>query len=183
MIRFFDGQYPDIDKQAWVAEEAVVIGAVKMKKYSSIWYNTTIRGDVNRIEIGEYTNVQDNSCLHVSDDFACILGDYVTVGHSATVHACTVEDNCLIGMGAIILDGAVIGTNSIVAAGCLVTKNTVIPPNSLVIGVPGKVVKTLGEADLVEIRAQALKYKSLWTERYGYLPNNDGERYDGHKIV
>jgi carbonic anhydrase/acetyltransferase-like protein (isoleucine patch superfamily) len=183
MIGFFEGECPEIDKEAWVAEGAVVIGKVKMKRFSSIWYNTTVRGDINRIEIGEYSNVQDNCCIHVADDFACIIGDYVTVGHSATLHACTVEDNCLIGMGATVLDGAVIGTQSIIGAGTLVTRNTIIPPNSLVMGVPGKVVKTLSQESLTDIHAQALKYKTLWTERYGLLPNNDGERYDGHKIV
>jgi len=183
MIRFFEGEHPEIDKEAWVAEGAAVIGKVKMKRFSSIWYNTTVRGDINRIEIGEYSNIQDNCCIHVADDFACIVGDYVTVGHSATLHACTVEDNCLIGMGATVLDGAVIGTRSIIGAGCLVTKNMIIPPNSLVMGIPGKVVKTLSQESVNDIYAQALKYKTLWTERYCLLPNNDGERYDGHKIV
>lgn len=183
MLKFFDSKYLEIDKKTWIAEGAVVIGAVKMKEYSSVWYNTTVRGDINRIEIGAYSNVQDNCCLHVDDDFGCILGDYVTVGHSATLHACTVEDKCLIGIGATVLDGAVIGTGSIVGAGCLVTKNTVIPPNSLVLGVPGKVVKTLPPEHVDDIYAQALKYKTLWAECYGFLPDNDGECYDGHKIV
>jgi len=183
MIVFFGKKYPEIDKQAWVADGAAVIGAVKMKEYSSVWYNVTVRGDVNRIEIGAYSNVQDNSCLHVSDDFGCIIGDYVTVGHCATLHACTVEDKCLIGIGATVLDGSVIGTGSIIGAGCLVTRNTIIPPNSLVVGVPGKIIKTLPPEHLEDIYANALKYKTLWAERYGFLPDNNGERYDGHKIV
>lgn len=183
MIRFFEGQYPEIDKKAWVAEGAAVIGAVKMKEYSSVWYNVTVRGDVNRIEIGAYTNVQDNSVLHVADKYACIVGDYVTVGHGAILHACTVEDYCLIGMGSTVLDGSVIGKGSIVAAGTVVTKGTIVPPNSLVIGIPGKVVKTLPLEHLNDIEAQALKYKTLWAERYAIMPNNDGRHYDGHKIV
>lgn len=183
MIRFFEGQYPEIDKEAWVAEGAAVIGKVKMKRFSSIWYNVTARGDVNRIEVGEYSNIQDNSVLHVADDHACIVGDYVTVGHGAILHACTVEDHCLIGMGATVLDGAVVGNGSIVAAGTVVTKGTIIPPNSLVVGIPGKVVKTLTGDRIAEVEAQAIKYKSLWCERYNLLPNNDGRRYGGEKIV
>lgn len=93
-----------------------------MKEYSSAWFNVTIRGDVNRIEVGRYSNIQDNCCLHVADDYACIVGDFVTVGHGAILHACTVEDHCLIGMHATVLDGSVIGHGSIVAAGAVVTK-------------------------------------------------------------
>ena len=100
-----------------------------------------------------------------------------------STHACTVEDKCLIGIGATVLDGSVIGTGSIIGAGCLVTRNTIIPPNSLVVGVPGKIIKTLPPEHLEDIYANALKYKTLWAERYGFLPDNTGERYDGHKIV
>ena len=132
MVRDFEGQVPQIDAKAHVFETAAVIGKVTMKEYSSCWFNVTMRGDVNRIEVGKYSNIQDNSCLHVADKFACIVGDYVTVGHSATLHACTVEDHCLIGMGSTVLDGAVIGHGSIVAAGAVVTKGTKVPPFSLV---------------------------------------------------
>jgi carbonic anhydrase/acetyltransferase-like protein (isoleucine patch superfamily) len=137
---------------------------------------------VNRIEIGRYSNVQDNSVVHVADDYPCIIGDFVTVGHNAILHGCTVEDHCLIGMGAIVLTGAVIGKGSIIAAGALVREKQVIPPNSLVVGVPSKVIKSIPE-DWDSIHAQALKYKTLWTERYGLLPNAGGERYHGEKIV
>lgn len=183
MIRFFEGDVPEIDKKAWVAEGAAVIGKVKMKEYSSVWYNCTVRGDVNRIEIGAYSNIQDNSVLHVADNYACIVGDYVTVGHGAILHACTVEEHCLIGMGSTVLDGAVIGKGSIVAAGAVVTKGTIVPPNSLVAGIPAKILKTLPEGHLADIHAQAIKYKTLWTQRYALLPNGGGEVYDGHKIV
>lgn len=183
MIRHFKGQVPEVDKKAWIAEGAAVIGKVKMKEFSSIWYNCTVRGDVNRIEIGKYSNIQDNTVLHVSDTHACIVGDYVTVGHAAILHACTVEEHCLIGMGATVLDGAVIGKGSIVGAGALVTKGKVIPPNSLVLGSPAKVVKTLAESGIESIHAQALKYKTLWTEGYALLPNGGGESYHGEKIV
>ena len=154
-----------------------------MKEYSSVWPNVTVRGDVNRIEIGRYSNVQDNSVLHVADKYACIVGDFVTVGHSALLHACTVEDHCLIGMHATVLDGAVIGRGSIVAAGAVVTKGTIVPPFSLVAGIPAKVIKTLDESNLDNIHAQAVKYKDLWTRRYGLLPDGGGETYNGEKIV
>ena len=183
MIKSFNDILPEIDKKAWAAEDAAIIGAVKMKEFSSVWYNCTVRGDVNRIEIGNYSNIQDNTVVHVSDKYACIVGDYVTVGHAAILHACTVEDHCLIGMGSTVLDGAVIGTGSIVAAGAVVTKGTIVPPNSLVAGIPAKILKTLPEEHLADIHAQAVKYKTLWTERYKLLPNAGGEIYDGHKIV
>jgi carbonic anhydrase/acetyltransferase-like protein (isoleucine patch superfamily) len=156
---------------------------VEMKEYSSVWPNVTVRGDVNRIEIGRYTNIQDNAVLHVADKYACVVGDFVTVGHSALLHACTVEDHCLIGMHATVLDGAVVGRGSIVAAGAVVTKGTIIPPFSLVAGIPAKVIKTLDESNLDNIHAQAVKYKDLWTRRYGLLPDGGGETYNGEQIV
>ena len=183
MIKSFEGIFPEMDKKAWAPEDAAFMVSVKMKEFSSVWFNCTVRGDINRIEIGRYSNVQDNSVLHVSDDYGCILGDYVTIGHGAVLHACTIEDHSLIGMNATVLDGVVIGTGSIVAAGAVVTKGTVIPPNSLVAGVPAKILKTMTGDHLDDINAQALKYKSLWTERYNLLPNAGGEIYDGHKIV
>lgn len=179
----FEGRYPVIDPKAWVFSTATVMGDVEVKEYASVWPNVSARGDVNRIEIGRYSNVQDNSCLHVADDYACIIGDYVTVGHSVTLHACTVEDYCLIGMGATVLDGAVIGRGSIVGAGALVTKGTIIPPNSLVVGAPAKVKKTLDEKSFKAIHAQAVKYKSEWAEKYGLGPDVGGEVYDGTHIV
>jgi carbonic anhydrase/acetyltransferase-like protein (isoleucine patch superfamily) len=181
MIKEFEGIYPDLDEKTFIAEGVQVIGAVKMKEFSSIWFNTVVRGDVNHIEIGNYTNVQDNSVVHVADDHPTIIGDYVTIGHNAVIHGCTIEDHCLIGMGAIILNGAVVGKGSIVAAGALVRENQVIPPNSMVVGMPGKVIRTI--ESLESIHAQALKYKTLWTERYGIIPNAGGERYQGEKIV
>ncbi|MCD8174688.1 MAG: gamma carbonic anhydrase family protein [Phascolarctobacterium sp.] len=174
---------PKIDEKAYAFASSTVIGMVEMKEYSSVWPNVTVRGDVNRIEIGRYSNIQDNSVLHVADNFACIVGDYVTVGHCALLHACTVEDYVLIGMHSTILDGAVIGTDSIVAAGAVVTKGTIVPPYSLVAGVPAKIIKKLDESNHDEIHAQAVKYKDLWTRRYGLLPGGGGESYHGEKIV
>jgi carbonic anhydrase/acetyltransferase-like protein (isoleucine patch superfamily) len=183
MLRDFEDKKPEIDSKAYVFETAAVIGAVRMKEYSSCWFNATIRGDVNRIEVGRYSNIQDNSCLHVADDLPCIVGDFVTVGHGATLHACTVEDNCLIGMGATVLDGTVIGTGSIVAAGAVVTKKKHIPPHSLVAGVPAQIIKKLTDKEVEEIHAQAVKYKDLWSKRYGLAPDCGGESYHGEQIV
>jgi len=181
-LKEFEGKNPELDPKSFLADGAKVIGAVVMKEYSSLWCNVVARGDVNRIEIGQYSNVQDNSVLHVADDNPCIIGDFVTVGHSAVVHGAVVQDHCLIGIGAIVLTGAVVGRGSIVAAGALVKEGQVIPPNSLVVGVPAKIVRSIpGEWD--SIHAQALKYKSLWTERYGIMPDAGGERYHGEKIV
>lgn len=182
MIKEFEGIQPTLDKKTFIADGAMVIGAVIMKEFSSVWFNAVVRGDVNRIEIGRYSNVQDNSVVHVADDYPTMIGDFVTVGHNAVIHGCTIEDHCLIGMGAIVLNGAVIGKGSIIAAGALVRERQVIPPHSLVVGVPSKVIKSVPE-DLDSIHAQAVKYKTLWTERYGIIPNADGERYHGEKIV
>ena len=183
MIFKFEGKQPKIDEKAYSFTTSTVIGMVEMKEYSSVWPNVTVRGDVNRIEIGRYTNIQDNAVLHVADKYACVVGDFVTVGHSALLHACTVEDHCLIGMHATVLDGAVVGRGSIVAAGAVVTKGTIIPPFSLVAGIPAKVIKTLDESNLDNIHAQAVKYKDLWTRRYGLLPDGGGETYNGEQIV
>lgn len=160
-IESFENVSPEMEKVAFVAASADVIGRVKMAEDSSVWYNTTIRADVADIIIGRGSNVQDNCCLHVDYDIPCVLGEYVTVGHSVTLHACTVEDDCLIGMGAIVLDGAVVGRGSIVGAHALVTKNTVIPPYSLVLGSPAKVVKNLGEESARANREHAEDYVRL----------------------
>lgn len=181
-MKVFEGQEPQLDVKTFRADGARVIGKVTMKEYSSMWCNTVARGDVNRIEIGRYSNVQDNSVLHVADHHPCIIGDFVTVGHSAVVHGATIEDHCLIGIGAIVLNGAVVGKGSIVAAGALVRENQVIPPHSLVVGVPAKVIKSIPE-EWDTLHAQALKYKTLWTERYGFLPDAGGESYHGEDIV
>ena len=151
---------PTLGCSVYIARGAVVVGDVTLGDHASVWYNAVLRGDINRIVVGAYSNVQDNAVLHLADDYGCLIGNYVTVGHSAIVHACTVEDEVLIGMGATILDGAVIGAQSIVGAGALVTQRTVIPPGSMVLGSPGKVVRPLKP----EERA-GLKY---WAEKYAF---------------
>ncbi|HWR40726.1 MAG TPA: gamma carbonic anhydrase family protein [Patescibacteria group bacterium] len=178
----FEGIAPDCHPAAFVADGAKLIGKVTLKEFSSIWFNAVVRGDVNRIEVGRYSNIQDNSVLHVADECPTIIGDYVTVAHHCVIHGATVEDHCLIGMGAIVLNKAVIGRGSIIAAGAVVKEGQIIPPHSLVVGVPGKVVRDVS-AEWDSIHAQAVKYKTLWTERYGLLPDAGGERYQGEKII
>lgn len=182
MIKSFEGILPDIDAKTFIAEGGKVIGKVRLNEYSSIWHNTVVRGDVNRIEIGRYTNIQDNSVVHVADDCPTTVGDYVTVGHGAILHGCTIEDHCLIGMGAIVLNDVKVGRGSIIAAGAVVREGEIIPPYSLVAGVPAKIIKALPEK-IDSIHAQAIKYKSLWAERYKVLPDGGGEIYKGEKII
>jgi len=157
-IETFDGISPDIHASAFIAASADVIGRVKIGEEASIWYNVTLRGDINEIVIGPKSNVQDNAVVHLADDFGAYIGELVTIGHSAIVHACTVKDEVLVGMGACILDGAVIGERSIIGANALVTGGTVIPPGSLVLGSPAKVVKTLDLKDQSGIKKWAEKY-------------------------
>lgn len=182
MLKEFEGILPIINEKTYIAEGAQLVGNVIMEEYSSVWHNVVVRADINTIKIGRYTNIQDNAVLHVGDNDSTIIGDYVTVGHGAILHGCRIEDHCLIGMGSIVLNGAVIGNGSIIAAGALVKENDIIPPYSMVMGVPGKVVKTLPENNK-SIHAQAVKYKTLWTKRYGYMPEADGEVYNGEQIV
>ena len=160
LFRFW-GQSPKVPASAYIAQGAVVIGDVTLGAESSIWFGAVLRGDINCIEVGKGSNIQDNAVVHLADDFPCLIGDFVTVGHSAILHACTVEDECLIGMGATILDGAVIGVQSIVGAKALVTGGTVIPPGSLVLGSPAKVVRPLTEQELALVRASAPHYTNL----------------------
>ena len=149
---------PALGPGVYIASTAVVLGDVTLGAYSSVWFNAVLRGDINRIVVGDYSNVQDNAVLHLADDFPCILGKYVTVGHSAIVHACTVDDECLIGMGATILDGAIIGAQSIVGANALVTQGMVVPAGSMVLGSPAKVVRPLKSAERESLRGWAEKY-------------------------
>lgn len=157
-IEPYEEIWPTIPDSAFVAASADVIGRVTLGEESSIWYNATLRGDINEIVVGPRSNVQDNAVLHLADDYGCYLGELVTIGHSAVVHACTVKDEVLVGMGAIILDGAVIGERSIIGAGALVTGGTEIPPGSLVLGSPAKVVRTLDQEDQAGISHWAHKY-------------------------
>ncbi|HEU4569364.1 MAG TPA: gamma carbonic anhydrase family protein [Gemmatimonadales bacterium] len=130
---------------SWIAPNAVVLGDVTLGARASVWYGCVIRGDADRITIGEDTNIQDLTMVHVDDGVPCRIGARVGVGHRAIIHGCTIEDECLIGMGAIVLNRAVIGTGSVVAAGAVVPEGMVVPPGSLVMGVPGRVVRKVDE--------------------------------------
>ncbi len=163
-LESFRNQSPEVGEAAFIAASADLIGQVHLAEGSSVWYNATLRADLAPITVGRFSNVQDNCCLHIDRGVGCHLGECVTVGHSVTLHACTVEDNCLIGMGATVLDGAVIGHGSIVGAQALVTKNTVIPPHSLVLGAPARVVKTLGEETETANREHAMEYVAFARE-------------------
>ena len=138
---------PKIDG-AYVAEDVSVIGDVEIGENASIWYGVVLRGDVDKIKIGANTSIQDNAVAHCATDQPTIIGDNCVVGHNAIIHSCVVEEGCLIGMGSILLDGCHIGTGSIVAAGAVVSPNTVIPPHSMVMGVPGRVVRQLNDKDI-----------------------------------
>ena len=157
-IEPFDSTWPKIPETAFVAASADVIGRVTLGEESSIWYNATLRGDINEIVVGPRSNVQDQAVLHLADDYGCYLGELVTIGHSAVVHACTIKDEVLVGMGAIILDGAVIGERSIIGANALVTGGMEVPPGSLVLGSPAKVVRTLSKDEQVGVKSWAEKY-------------------------
>ncbi|MCE0497633.1 MAG: gamma carbonic anhydrase family protein [Methylacidiphilales bacterium] len=152
---------PQIDPTAYVAPQAVVIGDVRLAARSSVWPTAVLRGDINFIEIGEGSNIQDGSIVHLADDLPTQVGKLVTVGHRAVLHACVVEDECLIGMGATILDGAVIGKGSIIGAHALVTGGTRIPPGSMVLGMPAKVVRPLRPEEIAGIRVWADHYINL----------------------
>ncbi len=159
MIREFLGVMPTLYGTNFVADSADVIGDVTLGAESSVWFNVTIRGDVNWVRIGERSNIQDNCCVHVTHKTApTSIGSEVTVGHGAIVHGCTIEDQVLIGMGAIVLDHAVIGTGSIVGAGSLDTSRTVVPPNSMVLGSPARVVRSLTQKEIESIRYYANNY-------------------------
>ncbi len=149
---------PSLGKSVYIARGAVVLGDVTLGDNVSVWYNAVVRGDINRIIIGEGSNIQDNAVVHVADDFPCIIGRFVTVGHSAIVHACTIGDECLIGMGAIVLDGAVLGEQCLIGAKALVTQGMRIPPGSLVLGSPAKIVKELSVEERAGLKYWATKY-------------------------
>ncbi|KJS88661.1 MAG: hypothetical protein JM58_00570 [Peptococcaceae bacterium BICA1-8] len=157
---------PVIHSDSFIASNAYLIGEVTINKGASIWFNTVLRGDLDRIVIGEYSNIQDGTIIHSDAGLPTIVGNYVTVGHGAILHACKINDKVLVGMGAIILDGAEIGEGAIVAAGAVVTAGTKVSPNTLVVGTPAKAVKVLNPNEQEEKVKHALNYKKLWEENY-----------------
>jgi carbonic anhydrase/acetyltransferase-like protein (isoleucine patch superfamily) len=175
MLMKYKKWYPVMKKDVFVAPSADVIGNVKIGQDSSIWFGTIIRGDVHYITIGDRTSIQDGSMVHVthyklddmSDGNPTIIGDDVTVGHKVMLHGCTIEDACLIGMSATILDGVVIGKESIVGAGSLVTKNKKFPPRSLIMGSPAKLIRELNDEEVAELYASASRYVEFKNEYLG----------------
>jgi carbonic anhydrase/acetyltransferase-like protein (isoleucine patch superfamily) len=159
MLRAFRGQWPQLDASVFVDQSAQVIGDVVIGAESSVWMNCVVRGDVHRIRIGARSNIQDGTVVHVMrGTHATRIGNEVTIGHGALVHGCTIEDRVLVGMGAIILNGAVVGSDSIVAAGTLLTEGMVVPSRSLVMGSPGKVRRTLTDTEVASILDYSARY-------------------------
>ena len=155
--RFLRSQ-PGLGEGVYLARTAVVVGDVTIGDHSSVWYHAVLRGDINHIKVGAYSNIQDGAGIHLADEHPCEIGDWVTVGHCAVVHACKVGDECLIGMNSTSLDGGEIGAQSIVGANALVTQGTKIPEGSLVLGSPAKVVRALSSDERAGLRTWAQKY-------------------------
>ena len=157
----FRGNTPRVDETVFVAGTATLIGDVVLGGHSSVFYGATVRADTTPIRVGEGTNLQDNVVVHADPGYPAVIGDRVSVGHGAVVHGCTIEDDCLIGMNATVLNGAVIGTGSLVAAGTVVLEGTVVPPGSLVAGVPGKVRRALTDDEREKVVTNARIYLEL----------------------
>ena len=158
-IESFMGLSPEIDKTAFIAGSAVVSGAVRIGADCSIWHNVTLRGDANYITIGSGTNIQDNSCVHIdSARYPTIIGKDVTIGHSAIIHACNLQDKSFVGMGAIVMDGAVVESGAMVAAGAMVTPGKIVPSGELWAGRPAKKMRSLSSQEIDEITISAARY-------------------------
>lgn len=162
------GRRPDVARAAFVAPNATVLGDVTLGADSSVWYGCVLRGDINSIAIGEGTNVQDGTIVHLADDYGVRVGNYTTIGHAAIIHACDIGDECLIGMGATVLDGAQIGDRCIVGANALVTQRFVAPPGSMILGAPAKVVRALTGAEQAGLRRWAEKYIEVAKAHAGF---------------
>lgn len=159
MLYTLDGHQPDVAADAWVAPGCHLIGKVVLRAKSSVWFNSTLRGDNEVIDVGVGSNIQENAVLHTDMGYPLVIGSGCTIGHKAMLHGCTIGDNSLVGMGATILNGAVIGANCLIGAGALISEGKVIPDGSLVMGMPGKVVRQLDETAINGLRASALNYQ------------------------
>ena len=155
------GKRPQIGAGVFLADNARVIGDTEIGEQSSIWFGSVLRGDINRVVIGHHTNIQDNSVCHVADQFACVVGNFVTVGHHVILHGCTVSDEVLVGMGAILMNGVVVGRQSIIGAAALLTEGLEVPSGSLVYGSPARVVSQLGPTERDKIKTWAENYCRL----------------------
>lgn len=169
----YNGMVPKIDPSAFICEGVKIIGDVEVGKDASIWYNCVVRGDVHYIKIGEGTNIQDLSMLHVTNQkYSLVIGNYISVGHSVSLHGCTIKDHCLIGIGANILDGALVNSNCLVAAGTLVKEGFEVPEGTLVAGVPGKVIRDLKPEEIEKVKQNAnnyIKYVSEFRNSIGKI--------------
>lgn len=161
MLYKFKKKNPKIEENTFIAPGSRVIGDVEIAEHGSIWYNTVVRADLAKIKLGKYSNVQENSTVHVKQNLGVEIGDYVTIGHNAVIHACKIDSKSLIGMNATILSGAHIGEGSIVGAGAVVPENSEIPPGSLVLGVPAKVVRSITKEKIIELKQHAIHYADL----------------------
>ena len=162
-----DAEQPELpsDRRYWVAESASVIGRVRLKTDASVWFGCVLRGDNEWIEVGERSQIQDNSTLHVDPGFPIVIGADCVIGHNVMLHGCSIADNTLIGMGAVVLNGAKIGRYCLVGAGALVTEGKEFPDHSLIVGAPARVIRTLGEAEAQRIASAADNYVKRW-QRY-----------------
>lgn len=165
MIYKLDGTTPKIDSSVFVAENAVIIGDVVIGRNSSVWFGAVLRGDINAIRIGEFTNIQDLCVCHVPNRRPLNVGNYVTVGHGVVLHCAEVGNNCLIGMGSILMEDSVVGDNAVIGAGSVVTEGTVIPAGVLAFGAPAKVRRELSEGEIEMIRSSAIHYHEI-AKRY-----------------
>ena len=154
----FAGRTPEVHETAWIAQNASLVGKVRVHADASVWFGAVLRGDIDEIELGPGSNLQDNVVVHTEQGSPAIVGRGVSVGHGAVVHGCTIEDGCLIGMNATVLTGAVVGRDSLVAAGSVVLEGAVIPPRSLVAGVPGKVRRELTDDEVAALHGNASRY-------------------------
>ncbi|MBK6678546.1 MAG: gamma carbonic anhydrase family protein [Ignavibacteriales bacterium] len=176
-IHSYNARFPNIHESVFIADGVRIIGDVTVGKGSSLWYNSVLRGDVQSIKIGEYTNIQDGSVLHVTgEDYPLTIGSFVTVGHRANLHACTVEDFSLVGIGAIVLDGALVEKNSIVAAGSVVTPGTIIKSGYMYAGTPAKLIRSLSDKELAYFEKSAYHYFEIAKEsQQSILRDNQSE--------
>jgi len=158
-IYTLDGHAPQIAQDSWIAPDANLIGKVVIEDLASVWFGCTLRGDNEEIRVGAGSNVQENCVMHTDMGYPLVIGPGCTIGHKAMLHGCILEENVLIGMGATVLNGARIGRNSLIGAGALITEGKVIPEGSLVMGAPGRVVRSLDEAAMATLRATALHYQ------------------------
>ncbi|KAI3642683.1 hypothetical protein MP228_012238 [Amoeboaphelidium protococcarum] len=163
---------PNVARAAFVAKSTNIIGNVSLAKDSSVYYNAVIRGDINHISIGERSNVQDNVCIHVTRKYPTVVGEGVSIGHSAVLHGCRIGNDCLIGMGAVVLDGAQIGNQSLVAANSTVTMNKTFPARSLIMGSPAKLIRQLYDEELADIKDNAARYVE-YSAHHALLQNNE----------